>query len=236
MLKAALPSPFTDRGPSSNKEKVSGKEALYLIVRGDFDKNTLKAKIKQQGIPWSIKTDLQKVQRRLRVCKANKDEKGADECNLEIKKMLDEARLESKAAQEDTKYIITGVRASEVVNEEKAVVKYEGKHPEIVMPLMEMGPSADKAIDFCQRVDGMSITELWSYAKIPLDMDVFLDLLRLVGIPNDKAVEFLHQVILIFIANWRDKGAAFEAALALFPDRKPASAASSSSSSSASCE
>ena len=60
----------------------------------------------------------------------------------------------------------------------------------------------------------------------PLDSKVFIEVLELVGIPHGAAVSFLREVLLTFLSSWRDRDAAFEAALPLFLSYEKASPAS----------
>jgi hypothetical protein len=106
----------------------------------------------------------------------------------------------------------TGLGSS---REHDPTVRYKGPHASVVLPLLKFGPAAEKAIAFCGKVDALNMPEIWTGAQIPLDQDIFTELLRLVGISKQKVDEFLRQAILIFIAGWRDREQAIQEAMSV---------------------
>lgn len=230
MLDDILRNPVVARGPKDVDSCEEDHKDLYIIVGGDIsDPKSLKEKLDHAGVPWSVQTVLQQAQARRRSCEKGKDPEGVKECDKEIRSILAGAEMEAKAAQQDTNFVITGQRLSEkkVVKEgTKDLAEYGGKNSKVIKPLLEMGPCSSDAVKFCQELDDLDFTGVWSKAKSPLDSKIFIEVLELVGIPHGVAVSFLREVLLTFLSSWRDRDAAFEAALPLFLSYEKASPAS----------
>ena len=223
-LDCDLPVPITSRGPSSDLMSQQLKDTLYLIVRGKLDKLTLEAKKKQEGLPWSVETKFQEAGARYRACQAKGDEDGQEKELVKMAELREAARLEAAAAEADIEYVLTGIRTTHKDHmrtgigssrEHDLAIRYKGPHASVVLPLLKFGHAAEKAIAFCGTVDDLNMPEIWTGAQIPLDQDIFTELLRLVGISKQKVDEFLRQAILIFIAGWRDRGQAIQEAMSL---------------------
>jgi len=223
-LDCDLPVPITSRGPSSDLVSQQRKDTLYLIVRGNLDKLTLEAKKKQEGLPWSVETKFQEAGARYRACQAEGDEDGQEKELVKMVELRKAARLEAAAAEADIEYVLTGIRPTPKDHmrtglgssrEHDLTVRYKGPHASVVLPLLKFGPAAEKAIAFCRTVDALNMPEIWTGAQIPLDQNIFTELLRLVGIPKQKVDEFLRQAILLFIAGWRDREQAIQKAMSL---------------------
>lgn len=225
VFSTVLPNPIVLKGPKDMDAPEGGQrdtETPYLLVRGGCtDLAKLKKNLVQEGVPWSVQTDLQQARARRRMFLQAKKDQEVQECDEEIRRITLKARLDAKAAEEDTRYIITGkrtVREEKTKKEAVGLAQYQGKHhPDVIQSLLPMGDSASGAIQFCQELDGLSLPSLWSRAKITLDSKTFLELLGLVGVPREEALPFLRRVILALLPHWRDRDAAFRAALALFP-------------------
>ena len=216
-----LPDALVMSGPHDGKPLGDGN--LYLIVRGGKDKETLKDKLKQQGVPWSIKTTLQQLRSELRMELKEKVGSQNTEYIQELKKNIAEviadAKIDQASAMADTQWIITGKRDGDVVKtEQQAVVVYEGPNPEIRNTIINMGDCSGLAVKLCQVINTWTSDDVFTHGKIDLPMDEFINLVSMAGIKTEDMHVFFQRAILTMVKNWRDRTSAMEEAIKLFDE------------------